>query len=313
MPPLPVLSPDQSAAWDASAVAGGVALATLMECAGRAAAAVLAARYAHRLRDGVLVAAGPGHNGGDGWVARAGAPPARGAGLGHRARRHRRRAARADGRARARRGRARGRARRALAQRRRSWSTRCSAPAPPARPGRRSPRCSSGCSISRCRSSRSTGRPASTCAPASCHGAPRADLLRSRSAGSGAAICSRATRSATWWWSTSAIRRADPAWPTLVTDAQAADWLRRLRSARPQGRPRPRGDRRRRRGDDRCGPHGRPRGVRRGRGAGARRGAAGLGRRAGAGRARSPDSRAPVRPAAVRRAARPGRAGPTRW
>ena len=68
MPSLPVLSPDQSAAWDASAVDNGVALATLMECAGRAAAAVLAARYAHRLRDGVLVAAGPGHNGGDGWV-----------------------------------------------------------------------------------------------------------------------------------------------------------------------------------------------------------------------------------------------------
>jgi NAD(P)H-hydrate epimerase len=65
---IPVLSPQQSAAWDATAVAGGVALATLMESAGRAAAAVLAARYAHRLRDGVLVAAGPGHNGGDGWV-----------------------------------------------------------------------------------------------------------------------------------------------------------------------------------------------------------------------------------------------------
>jgi NAD(P)H-hydrate epimerase len=68
MPSLPVLSPEQSAAWDASAVHNGTALATLMECAGRAAAAVLAARYAHRLRDGVLVAAGPGHNGGDGWV-----------------------------------------------------------------------------------------------------------------------------------------------------------------------------------------------------------------------------------------------------
>jgi len=65
---LPVLSPEQSAAWDASAVADGVALATLMETAGRAAAAVLASRYAHRLREGVLVAAGPGHNGGDGWV-----------------------------------------------------------------------------------------------------------------------------------------------------------------------------------------------------------------------------------------------------
>ncbi|MGN6392097.1 MAG: NAD(P)H-hydrate dehydratase [Gemmatimonadales bacterium] len=65
---LPVLSPQQSAAWDASAGAGGVALATLMETAGRAAAAVLADRHAPRLRAGVLVAAGPGHNGGDGWV-----------------------------------------------------------------------------------------------------------------------------------------------------------------------------------------------------------------------------------------------------
>jgi len=65
---IPVLSPDQSAEWDAIAVAGGVALATLMETAGRAAAAVLAGRHAHRLRDGVLIAAGPGHNGGDGWV-----------------------------------------------------------------------------------------------------------------------------------------------------------------------------------------------------------------------------------------------------
>lgn len=65
---VPVLSPQQSAAWDANAVAGGIALGTLMECAGRAAAVVLASRHAHRLRDGVLVAAGPGHNGGDGWV-----------------------------------------------------------------------------------------------------------------------------------------------------------------------------------------------------------------------------------------------------
>jgi len=65
---IPVLSPDQSAAWDATAVGRGVPLATLMETAGRASATVLAQRYPHRLRDGVLVAAGPGHNGGDGWV-----------------------------------------------------------------------------------------------------------------------------------------------------------------------------------------------------------------------------------------------------
>ena len=65
---LPVLSPAQSAAWDRAAVAAGVDLATLMECAGRAVAAVLADRYPAELHAGVLVAVGPGHNGGDGWV-----------------------------------------------------------------------------------------------------------------------------------------------------------------------------------------------------------------------------------------------------
>ncbi|MBA3260643.1 MAG: bifunctional ADP-dependent NAD(P)H-hydrate dehydratase/NAD(P)H-hydrate epimerase, partial [Gemmatimonadales bacterium] len=39
-----------------------------MECAGRAVAAVVGDRCAGALRDGVLVAVGPGHNGGDGWV-----------------------------------------------------------------------------------------------------------------------------------------------------------------------------------------------------------------------------------------------------
>jgi hydroxyethylthiazole kinase-like uncharacterized protein yjeF len=68
MPPIPVISPQQSATWDQRAVAAGIDLATLMESAGRAAAAVLADRYAYRLREGVLVAAGPGNNGGDGWV-----------------------------------------------------------------------------------------------------------------------------------------------------------------------------------------------------------------------------------------------------
>jgi ADP-dependent NAD(P)H-hydrate dehydratase / NAD(P)H-hydrate epimerase len=68
MPSIPVVSPEQSAAWDQRAVASGIELATLMESAGRAAAAVLTERYAYRLREGVLVAAGPGNNGGDGWV-----------------------------------------------------------------------------------------------------------------------------------------------------------------------------------------------------------------------------------------------------
>lgn len=65
---LPILAPDQSAAWDQHASHHGVALATLMESAGRASAALVAARFPEATRGGVLVAAGPGHNGGDGWV-----------------------------------------------------------------------------------------------------------------------------------------------------------------------------------------------------------------------------------------------------
>ena len=67
-PLLPVLTPRQSHAWDALADAAGVALATLMESAGRAVAAVLLREFASEARGGVLVAAGTGHNGGDGWV-----------------------------------------------------------------------------------------------------------------------------------------------------------------------------------------------------------------------------------------------------
>jgi ADP-dependent NAD(P)H-hydrate dehydratase / NAD(P)H-hydrate epimerase len=67
-PTIPVLSPEQSNAWDQLAVRAGIELATLMESAGRAVTVVLADRYAHLLRTGVLVAAGPGNNGGDGWV-----------------------------------------------------------------------------------------------------------------------------------------------------------------------------------------------------------------------------------------------------
>ena len=65
---LPVLSPAQSAEWDRRAVEAGHSLATLMDAAGRAAAQVIARRYGNRLRGGVLVAVGPGNNGGDGWV-----------------------------------------------------------------------------------------------------------------------------------------------------------------------------------------------------------------------------------------------------
>ncbi|MEO8451137.1 MAG: NAD(P)H-hydrate epimerase, partial [Gemmatimonadota bacterium] len=65
---IPVLTPEQSAAWDASAQSGGIAIEALMESAGRGAAAVITARLPDALRLGVLVAVGTGHNGGDGWV-----------------------------------------------------------------------------------------------------------------------------------------------------------------------------------------------------------------------------------------------------
>lgn len=65
---IPILTPEQSAAWDQRAEREGMALETLMENAGRGTAAVLLDRFAHAARKGVLVATGPGHNGGDGWV-----------------------------------------------------------------------------------------------------------------------------------------------------------------------------------------------------------------------------------------------------
>lgn len=68
MPPVPVLSPAESDAWDARAEEAGIARATLMESAGRAAAVVLARRFAGALGRGVVIAAGTGNNGGDGWV-----------------------------------------------------------------------------------------------------------------------------------------------------------------------------------------------------------------------------------------------------
>ncbi|HTS88283.1 MAG TPA: NAD(P)H-hydrate dehydratase [Gemmatimonadales bacterium] len=65
---LPVLTPDESAAWDRRAEAEGIPLATLMDAAGRAVAEVLGVRFGDRLPNGVVVVAGPGNNGGDGWV-----------------------------------------------------------------------------------------------------------------------------------------------------------------------------------------------------------------------------------------------------
>jgi hydroxyethylthiazole kinase-like uncharacterized protein yjeF len=65
---IPVLTPEQSAEWDRRTAAAGIALVTLMDAAGRAAAQTMAARFPDRISGGVLVATGPGNNGGDGWV-----------------------------------------------------------------------------------------------------------------------------------------------------------------------------------------------------------------------------------------------------
>src|ERR1043166_4366177 len=66
MPTLPVLTPQQAASWDARAGACGIPPRALMESAGRAVATIIATRFGERLRQGVLVACGPGNNGGDG-------------------------------------------------------------------------------------------------------------------------------------------------------------------------------------------------------------------------------------------------------
>ena len=57
-----------AAAADAAAIAAGIPSRALMRCAGAAAAAEIARRFPTLLADGVVVATGPGNNGGDGWV-----------------------------------------------------------------------------------------------------------------------------------------------------------------------------------------------------------------------------------------------------
>ena len=66
---VPILTPSQCSGWDARAEAAGRPLRMLMENAGRAVARSLVEDFDDIALRGVLIATGPGNNGGDGWVA----------------------------------------------------------------------------------------------------------------------------------------------------------------------------------------------------------------------------------------------------
>ena len=69
MNPIPVLAASEAAAWDAAArTQYRVPSRVLMETAGRATVQVLLTELPEATAGGVLVAAGAGNNGGDGWV-----------------------------------------------------------------------------------------------------------------------------------------------------------------------------------------------------------------------------------------------------
>ena len=67
-PVVIVANANGAAAADKSAIAAGVPSRVLMQRAGAAAAIEIALRLPHELTHGVIIATGPGNNGGDGWV-----------------------------------------------------------------------------------------------------------------------------------------------------------------------------------------------------------------------------------------------------
>jgi len=67
--PIPVLSASEAAAWDSAArTQYRIPSRVLMEAAGRAVAHVIVREFPEVIARGVLIAAGAGNNGGDGWV-----------------------------------------------------------------------------------------------------------------------------------------------------------------------------------------------------------------------------------------------------
>src|ERR1700730_2557329 len=66
--PVWVVSARESAERDRAAIERGTPSRVLMRRAGTAAAEEISRRYSERLRNGAVVFAGPGNNGGDGWV-----------------------------------------------------------------------------------------------------------------------------------------------------------------------------------------------------------------------------------------------------
>lgn len=68
-PVVRVVSAAEASHRERAAIAAGTPSRALMQRAGAAAASEIARRWHERLRDGVLLYAGPGNNGGDAWVA----------------------------------------------------------------------------------------------------------------------------------------------------------------------------------------------------------------------------------------------------